>query len=339
MSIYKKISVILLFSGLFLSTHKSFAVNVDTQDVVLGPSGGSYNRYYSMDNVPFIYNTSDIIADINSRKIIYSDNQQHCAGLDAKIDLPIVGSINGYSIYKLTEYIGIIISVGALHNPPPMNGSHWVDVVHQECSSSIGYSVYLNPVILKRSYTKSFNIPLTQVGRVRLRAMDGTVFTGKTEFTFSINNSTIISSARSCTLLTPANMTINLPTISTMSIPNAGDELFAGMMSIRLNCEPGVTVYATLTDASAPSNRSDLLSLTSTSTASGIGLKIYKNDDATALRFGPDSPIKGNENQWRLSSGTESSPFVQLKVKYANTGSSITPGTVNGISTITFSYQ
>lgn len=339
MGIYKKIKQTILFSGLCLSAYKSFAVNVNTQDVILGPSGGVYSRHYSMDNVPFIYNTGDSLGERHGKQFVYADGQQHCAGLDAKIDLPIVGSINGYSIYKLTEYVGLIISVGGLDNPPPITGNNWVNVFHQGCSSSLGYSVYLNPVILKRSYTRSFNLPLTQVGRVRLRPINGSVFTGKTEFTFSINNSTIVSDARSCTLLNPANMTVPLPTISAMSIPNASDELFAGIINIRLNCESGVTVYATLTDASTPSNRSDLLTLTRISTASGVGLKIYKNDDTTALRFGADSPIKGNENQWRLSSGIEAFPSVQLKVKYTNVNGVITPGTVNGISTITFSYQ
>ncbi|HDW8898340.1 TPA: adhesin, partial [Escherichia coli] len=56
-------------------------------------------------------------------------------------------------------------------------------------------------------------------------------------------------------------------------------------------------------------------------------------------KFGPDSPVKGNENQWQLSTGTETSPSVRFYVKYVNTGEGINPGTVNGISTFTFSYQ
>ncbi|HDW8610347.1 TPA: adhesin, partial [Escherichia coli] len=43
--------------------------------------------------------------------------------------------------------------------------------------------------------------------------------------------------------------------------------------------------------------------------------------------------------QWQLSTGTETSPSVRLYVKYVNTGEGINPGTVNGISTFTFSYQ
>lgn len=338
MIIYEKIRLAIFFSGLCLSAHESFAVDVNTQDVTLGISGGTYTRYYPMDNLPFIYNTGNLIAERNATKFVYTDGQQHCAGLDAKIDLPIIGSINGYSIYKLNEYLGLIISVGGPDNPPPMSSNNWVNVFHQGCSSSQGYAVYINPVIFKRNHTKYFNLPLTQVGRVRLRPMNGSVFTGKTEFTFSINNSTIVNGARSCTLLNPANMTVPLSTISAMSIPNSGDELFAGLINISLNCEPGVSVYATLTDASTPSNRDNILTLTKTSTASGVGLKIYKNNDATALHFGPDSPIKGSENQWQLSAGTEALPSVQLKVNYVNNGA-ITPGIVNGISTITFSYQ
>ncbi|WP_250147400.1 fimbrial protein, partial [Escherichia coli] len=78
---------------------------------------------------------------------------------------------------------------------------------------------------------------------------------------------------------------------------------------------------------------------TGASTATGVGLRIYKNTDSAPLKFGPDSPLKGNENQWQLSTGTETSPSVRLYVKYVNTGEGINPGTVNGVSTFTFSYQ
>lgn len=174
---------------------------------------------------------------------------------------------------------------------------------------------------------------------MRLRHMGGAAFTGKYEFSITLRDIIIGNDAKTCRLLTPSQMTVTLPTISSRSLPFAGDEVLAGQANLRLQCDSGVTVWATLTDSTNPGNTSDMLTLTDNSTATGIGLKIYKNEDSSALQFGPDSYVKGTQNQWQLSNGTESSPSVNLKVKYVNTMGTITPGTVNGIVTYTFSYQ
>lgn len=334
------VKYIIFVTGL-VSSIQAFPIEFNTQDVVLGLDGGSYTRQYSMDNVPFVYDTGTTIGLRDAYKFPYKSSWA-CGGLDAKIDLPVVGNINSQSIYKLTDNVGLIIWAGDTNfgSAKPMSGNNWSDVFHQFCSgSSQGYSVYVKPVILKRSTTGQFNIPFTPIGSIRLRAMNGSIFTGKTEFRFSLNHMLINNEARSCTLQTSPNMVVTLPTISMVSLPHTGNETFGGVADIRLNCEPSVIAYATLTDNTNPANRGDLLTLTKASTATGIGLKIYKNNDVTALKFGPDSPIKRNENQWQLSSVQETSPTVQLKVRYVNTGRNITPGTVIGIATITFSYQ
>ncbi|EMW9312560.1 fimbrial protein [Salmonella enterica] len=331
----------LIVAAGLLSCPQVQAINFNTTDVVLGHPGGSYSRSYSMDNLPFIYETGTTLGIRDPYKFNYLRNY-NCGGLDAKVNLSVVGSINGQDIYKLTDDVGLLVWMGdtAFNKANPMTGNNWRNVFNQYCThSSQGYSVYVKPVILKRSTTRLFSTPLTTIGSIRLRPMRGSVFTGKTEFTVSVNNMNINNGARSCTLQTPSGMAVTLPTISQMSIPRAGDEVFAGMVNIRLQCDPEVTVFASLTDSTNPANRSDLLTLAGASTARGVGLKIYRNEDPAALKFGADSPVKGNENQWRLSVGAETSPSVQLKARYINTGGYITPGTVTGISTITFSYQ
>lgn len=341
---------------LFISSPAfSTSVNFDVSDVVLGNSGGNYTRVYSMDNVPFIYDTNTIIGSREARKYEYRDSNGRqvlsCAGLDAKVNLPVAGVINGQSIYKLNDYIGLVIWAGdtAWNKAKPLSGNQWNNVFSGFCGPDAqGYSVFVKPVIMKRTPTKQFIIPRTILGSIKIRNMGkimggtssavNTEFKGKTEFTFSINNMVITNGAKSCKLLTPSNMNIALPAISTNSISRSGDELFAGQTNIRLQCEEGVTVWATLTDATNPANRTDNLTLTS-STATGVGLKIYKNDDTTAVKFGPDSPIKGNINQWKLSTGTEIMPEVTLKAYYVNKTGNITPGELKGIATFTFSYQ
>lgn len=336
MGLYKK----LIYGLLLLSHNVALAANINAQDVTIGVDGGRYSRSYPMDNLPFIFDTGTIIGKNEPSK--FSFLYEHtCTGLDAQVVLPIVGSLNGQDIYKLTEEVGLLVWAGDSHfrNPHGMTGNGWIDVFHNWCSAdSQGYSFYVKPVILKRVTAGLINIPAQKVGNIRLRINSGPAHTGKLEFSVTLNSLTLGNNAQSCRLLSPSSMNVALPTISQTSIPNQGDETFAGLARISLQCDPGVTVWATLTDATNTSNSTDILSLTNSSTAQGVGLKIYKND-AMALKFGPDSTQKGNLNQWQLSNGVESNPSVQLNAHYINTNGAITPGTVEGIATITFSYQ
>lgn len=66
-------------------------------------------------------------------------------------------------------------------------------------------------------------------------------------------------------------------------------EIQGGKIDIHLQCPDGIDVYATLTDASQPVNRTDILTLSSESTAKGFGIRLYKDSDVTAISYGEDS--------------------------------------------------
>lgn len=317
------------------------AINVNGGDITLGNNGDLFSRTHPMDNIPFIYDTGTLLGKSEARKFAY-DGVYGCAGLDARVTLPVAGDINGQDIYILNEHIGLLVWAGdtSYSSARPLKGNNWQNIFSQWCShDSQGYSVYVKPVILKRSVSKQFIIPGTNIGEIKLVPRKGSIFTGKTSFTFSINRMIINDTASTCTLQTPSSITVHLPAVSRNSFPASGDEIFAGQANIRLHCESGVTVYATLTDATAPGNRTDMLTLSNSSTARGVGLKIYKNNDSAPVKFGADSPSKGNVNQWLLSTGNEQFPSVLLKARYVNTGEPFIPGTVHALMTYTFSYQ
>lgn len=309
-------------------------------DVVVGVPNGTFTRVFPVDNIPYLIKTNFSLGDQDANKFNYRGSH-NCAGLDAKVDLPIVGTMsNGQSIYKLTDDIGLAVEMGDTNSRKVMSGNNWSNVFNQYCTTqNQGFSVNMYPVVLSRSISGSHKTPLKHVGVIRIRGMNGTVFTGDTEFNVSINPMNIVTPGATCSLQSSQHMTVNLITISKNAIPRSGNEVFAGMANISLKCDPNVTAYATLTDSSTPSNRGDVLTLSSHSTAQGVGLKIYKNGESNALRFGPDSPIKGNENQWLFSNETGRLRSVKLNANYININGNIVPGTVNGVSTITFSYQ
>ncbi|HAW0938160.1 TPA: fimbrial protein [Escherichia coli] len=346
-----KVNALLIFCLIILSmvliffsqkTHAEVRFRGDA-NVSIGTLDGVYTRTHAMDNLPFIFETQQHIGYSNPN-VWYYYNRQECGGLDGKVDLPIVGSINNQDIYKVTDDIGIIVWMGdtKFSSAKPMTGNQWKDVFSGWCSqSSQGLSVYAKPVILSRHQTNAISVPKIKIGSVKWRPYGSSSVSQGLNTTVNIylNPFTANNIVTACELTSPASVNLLLPSISGNSIPSPGSEVLAGITRISLRCPADVSVRATLTDASNPANRSDVLTLTDSSTAKGVALKLYKDDDVTPIKFGPDSPRKGNENQWQLSTADQRVPTIALKVYYYNTGEGISPGTVNGITTFTFSYQ
>ncbi|WP_196489224.1 fimbrial protein [Burkholderia territorii] len=149
---------------------------------------------------------------------------------------------------------------------------------------------------------------------------------------------------RTCKLTSGATNDVVLPTVVTTSFPDsigAVSRSGATSFSMQLNCDRDVQVYATMTDASDPTNTSDILSATDQSTAGGVGIQVSRPNEPAPVRFGPDSSAKGNVNQWYVGESSASGGGVTLPLiaKYVRTAPKITAGTVQARSTITFSYQ
>ncbi|WP_164992079.1 fimbrial protein [Burkholderia stabilis] len=150
--------------------------------------------------------------------------------------------------------------------------------------------------------------------------------------------------AGSCNLTNGAKQSVLLPKVSIYSIgrqdPNGVSEGSSSPFSLGLQCDSGVKVHATMTDASNPLNSTDTLSLGAGSTASGVGIRIYRENETTPVSYGPDSAANGNSNQWYVgTAGSNGVVGLSFVAKYAKTGATITPGSVAAQSTITFSYQ
>ncbi|WIM82172.1 fimbrial protein [Gallibacterium anatis] len=158
-----------------------------------------------------------------------------------------------------------------------------------------------------------------------------------------------------CTLLSDNNINVNMPTIQSFKLRQQG-EINAGNFELRIG-ECGAStfgqfssnaiekIFITFSDASTPTNYSDLLSLSDEATASGVGIKIYPENSTTAVQFGPPSRIKGNHNSMPFGNyikpandyGSASQRYV---VKYAlDSSKPLKGGKVIARATFTFSYQ
>ncbi|NTY34966.1 type 1 fimbrial protein [Burkholderia diffusa] len=113
-------------------------------------------------------------------------------------------------------------------------------------------------------------------------------------------------------------------------------------VNIGLQCSGGTRdaktrMYITLTDATNPGNRSDVLTLTNASTAKGVGIRIMNG--TTPVRYGPDSSEAGNPNQWFVTEAGNQTVNIPLSARYVRTSDTLKAGTADAVATFTMSYQ
>ena len=130
-------------------------------------------------------------------------------------------------------------------------------------------------------------------------------------------------------------ISVTLPDLNVSQLNPVGTTGGDTPFQIDLECSGGKDVYITLTDATSQGNRTDQLTLTNDSSASGVSLRILKS--GTAIDFGPDSTASGNPGQW-FAGSSANKLSIPLTVQYISTGTA-TPGTVKAAATFTLSYQ
>ncbi|AOY90605.1 hypothetical protein BKK79_01260 [Cupriavidus sp. USMAA2-4] len=192
-------------------------------------------------------------------------------------------------------------------------------------------------VFTGRVKSGSYSFTMSLVNYIKQKSTSKTLLTT----TLGVKGNATVK-AGSCKLTSGAKQTVLLPTVSAHSLnQQAGESAESSApFSLGLQCDQGVKVYATMTDASNPVNTSDTLGLGKGSGARGVGIRIYREKETKPVSYGPDSSANGNANQWYVdtagANGVIGLPFV---AKYVKTGTTVTPGSVEAQSTITFSYQ
>lgn len=167
------------------------------------------------------------------------------------------------------------------------------------------------------------------------------VYTATRAHDIAIGN-TLIGPPRkpTCAVATPS-LTMSLGEVSARLFSGVGSVAGSITDTISLNCAGGtgasVDVLVTLTDQTKPDNRSDRLTLTSASTASGVALQLLFG--AQLLSYGEDSSMLGNANQWSAGSTDNGLFQISLTARYVQTQPLIKPGTANGVATFTLSYR
>ncbi|HDC1420838.1 TPA: type 1 fimbrial protein [Salmonella enterica] len=266
----------------------------------------------------------------------------------ARITRSVLGKFNGQDVYDIgVPHLGITITVadsqeGGFAGGVNMAGNNITDVVPPDDSwdfvPRLGASIRIGLIAFDRYPVGVNTIPTIKIGELSVISLNSGVNSLGGVSDIILNGFSLEVKTKTCSLL-QRNFTVPLQTVYKNMFPSVNSEVPGGSVTLHLQCQPGINVYATMTDATNPANFTSLLSLAGGSTAKGVNLKIYREGDTEALNFGPDSSAKGTVNQWKVAEyhgGAD--PIINLKANYIRTGD-ITPGTVQAILTITFSYQ
>jgi len=150
----------------------------------------------------------------------------------------------------------------------------------------------------------------------------------------SVNNDTNVT-VPTCSLDTASkNQTVNLPKVNKSKFSGVGSVTGTMPFSMKLNCEAGVSVYATITDVNDLGNAGPNLTLDSTSTATGVGVQILANGSSTPSSFGSDNQF----HLFKNTATTETNHTIPFQARYVQTESSISAGVVGAKATILFNY-
>ncbi len=160
-------------------------------------------------------------------------------------------------------------------------------------------------------------------------------------YTHPVTFSAVNIVAQTCSITPPGP--VNLGAIPVKTFTGVGSVSpwgASGQFSITVNCS-GVKskVHMVLTDQQNPGNVSSTLPLTRASTATGVGIQIFRDGGATPISFGPDSSLPGTTNQFLAFTSDNNTVKVEFNTRLIQTADRVTSGTANGIATFTMSYQ
>lgn len=179
--------------------------------------------------------------------------------------------------------------------------------------------------------------PITGVYTVPAGNLYQVAIGGVITSTISVTNSVQVT-GQTCSVQSPS-VSVPMGTVKSSVFGAVGSTSNPVPFQISFNCSgSSVTVAMTMTDLTDPSNTTDVLSLTSNSTATGVGIRVTQSN-GTPVSFGADSAVAGNPNQFIISTPGSSSVSAQFNAQYIKTNATIAPGTANGVASFTMSYQ
>lgn len=154
-------------------------------------------------------------------------------------------------------------------------------------------------------------------------AADGTI-----NFTGNITDTACVVNTAS------ANQNIPLGTVSDTAFSAAGDTAASKKVTITLeSCPAAFTTASVSFDGTSDADNTNILALTSASTATGVGVALYEADGSTLI------PLHTTSSAITLDTTAGAVNNLDYVAKYMSTATAVTAGTANASTDFTIVYN
>ncbi|GLQ95807.1 hypothetical protein GCM10007863_02250 [Dyella mobilis] len=273
--------------------------------------------------------------------------------LAKSVDAPIPGitytdGLNTYPVYPTgVENIGYILMI----KDPNASGFFPVTAVFTQTYPApgtidaaavvIGVRIQVRLIATGPVSSGVYVIPSKLVAQMDGYAWNGGPYlmTGYVNF----SGTTLTVSTKGCRVTSPSNQVATLPSVAPNAFSGVGSSpaVSSDTVNVSVSCDPNVTVFATMSDATNIANTTNALTLTAASSATGVGVQVFRDGLTTPITLGPSSGTPdGNPAEWQVGASANAAVYnIPLKASYVQTAATVTPGSVQARATITFNYQ
>ncbi len=267
-----------------------------------------------------------------------TSNNTSNISLEGRVTLPPTGAtIDGYQIFATgVRGVGVIVRGNDKNASAPL-GSGWTRIIR-------GWSTFWDGgfgarLVSTGDTIATGTVSVGKVGEIRL-AEDGV--TNPIVPLNLIASGSVNITSRTCSVST-GSQTIAIPmgAIGRSAFSGVGSTAGGTSFIVHLeNCSTGLNLFMTFTDGNSPANTSDVLTITpGAGSATGIGIRIGRQDNLQRVSYGTDSALPGSPGQMSFGATTGTTRSLAFTAAYVQTQASIVSGTANAIATFTMSYQ
>lgn len=148
---------------------------------------------------------------------------------------------------------------------------------------------------------------------------------------------TASSITKTCTTSADSeNINVSLSAVTPLALVNVGDTAKRTSFSINIDCEPNSSISVGFTDATTITNESNALTLSTGSTATGIGVQLSSNGEPIMLSA--QSTRQGTELQGSTTTTAQRLSFP-VEAAYIKTADNVTTGAVGAKALFTIYYN
>jgi len=153
--------------------------------------------------------------------------------------------------------------------------------------------------------------------------------------TFNVTSAAL---TQTCNMLV-SDLQVSMPLVNTTNFTGVGSAAGSKSSVLEFQCDANANAKVNFTDATDPSNAGNTLKLLAGSSATGVGIRLTV--DGTDITLSPNEVFHngGTELVLQNTGSTAAVKQIPFNAQYVQTGSSVTPGTVQAQSLVNISYN